>query len=380
MRKRKTKTKRVKIVRRHGHAPGTAPGTLVSHPDAQPTSIRLMAWGPDEIIEQEVTFIDQIKNVLGKWPVVWVIVEGLMDVDTINKLGELFSLHPLIMEDILNVHQRPKVEEYDQNLFIVSRGAQLIHDQLETEQISFVLGEGFVVSFQEIPSKRFNPVHQRIHKKLSGRIRFSKSDYLMYALLDTVIDSYFPVLERFSEDLDIYEDKVVLNPDREMIDCIHGVKGDLLHLRRMVWPMRDAVNALTRENEKIADETRVFLRDCYDHVVQIIDILESHKERSSDLINIYLSSISNKMNEIMKVLTIIATIFMPIGVVAGIYGMNFDKEKSPFNMPELGWYLGYPFSLGLMLIIALGFLLFFKRKGWLDGSDPSKKTDRNSKT
>ena len=357
----------LKIRRRKRSAPGTPPGTLVSHPDASPTTIDLVAYSADNIEERVVTDIEQIRGFLGRWPVIWIRVAGLGNIEMIHSLGELFSLHPLMLEDIINVHQRAKVEEYDKNLFIVTQCPRAHETHMQMEQTSLVLAGGVVLSFQEQPSSLFDPVSQRIQQRKGGRIRLSQADYLTYALLDTIIDGYFPILDQFSEALDHFEEKVIFNPDQIMINRIHGLKRDLLHLRRIAWPLRDAVNSLTREKAGVTESTRVYLRDCYDHVVNIIEILESHRERGSDLINIYLSSVSNKMNEVMKVLTIIATVFMPIGVVAGIYGMNFNSAASPYNMPELGWRFGYPFALGLMAAIAVGFMIFFRRRGWLGG-------------
>jgi magnesium transporter len=358
-------TRLLKTVKHRRNAPGTSPGTVVAHPEARPTKIRMMAYGPDAIIEQEVESVDRIKEFQNKWPVLWISVEGLKDVECLHQLGALFSLHPLMLEDIVSGHQRPKAEPYDSGLFIVARAALTLDDGIFLEQISLVLGEGFVLTFQESSSNQFEPVRQRIRKK-GGRIRKSRSDYLTYSLLDTIVDSFFPVLDKYNDRLDDYEDEVIEHPNRKMIDRIHGLKRDFLTLRRNVWPLRETLNTLIRERDSFTDDTQLFLRDSYDHVVQIIDILDSHQERGSDLINIYLSSLSNKMNEVMKVLTMIATIFMPLGFIAGVYGMNFDREKSPFNMPELSWYFGYPFALGLMAITAVLLLFYFKRKGWLN--------------
>jgi magnesium transporter len=372
MQKQPPRPSLLKLRRRRRSAPGTPPGTLVSHPDASPTTIQMVAYSPDDLTEHAIANVEQISGFLGGWPVLWIRVAGLGNIDIIHQLGELFSLHPLVLEDIINVHQRSKVEEYDRSLFIVTQCPSISNHHLVMEQTSLVLAGGVVLSFQEQPSSLFDPIVQRIRQRKGGRIRLSQADYLSYALIDTMVDSYFPILDQFSEALDHFEEKVIGQPDQVMINQIHGLKRDLLHLRRIAWPLRDAVNSLTREKAVISDSTRVYLRDCYDHVVHIIEILESHRERGSDLINIYLSSISNKMNEVMKVLTIIATVFMPIGVVAGIYGMNFDVTASPYNLPELGWRFGYPFALGLMGAIAVGFMIFFKRRGWLGGGKGRK--------
>ncbi|MFT4578933.1 MAG: magnesium transporter [Nitrospinales bacterium] len=365
MKDKPVSTRLLKIKKHRRHSPGTPPGTVVIHPDSKPTQIKIMAYGPEEIFEQEIEQPEQIKDFMNKWPLLWISVEGLKNIEWLNQLGSQFSLHPLTLEDIVNGHQRPKVEQYDNSLFIVTRAALHLQDEIVLEQISLVLGKGFVLSFQENPGNLFEPIRQRIRNKNEGRLRFSRPDYLTYALLDTVVDSFFPILDKYNDRLDTYEDEVIQHPNRKMISRIHGLKRDFLALRRAVWPLRDTLNTLIRERDLFTDDTQIFLRDSYDHVVQIIDILESHQERGSDLINIYLSSLSNKMNEIMKVLTMIATIFMPLGLIAGIYGMNFDREKSPLNMPELNWYFGYPFALGLMAVIATLFLFYFRRKGWL---------------
>ncbi|PIQ97968.1 MAG: magnesium and cobalt transport protein CorA, partial [Nitrospinae bacterium CG11_big_fil_rev_8_21_14_0_20_56_8] len=270
--------------------------------------------------------------------------------------------------DIVNVHQRPKIEEYDNYLFITTRLAQLKNGDLDLEQIGLILGRGFILSFEERATGCLDPVRDRIRKPLSNRVRLSSPDYLVYAMLDTIVDAIFPVLEKYSDQLDRLEEDVLSNPAPSLVNQIHRLKHDLILLIRLFWQQRESLNQLVKENEKFSNDTRVFLRDCHDHIFQIIDILETFRERASGLTDIYLSSLSNRMNEIIKVLTMIATIFMPLGFVAGLYGMNFDRGASPLNMPELGWYFGYPFALGLMVAIALGLILFFRRKGWLGDS------------
>ncbi len=358
--------------------PGTAPGTLITHEGTTPTRIRVMAYNQDRLEEKELDRVEDLRPYLDKWPVVWISVEGIKDVDKLNAIGEMFRLHPLVLEDVVNGNQRPKMEVYDSNLFVVVRAACVKEDQYSIKQLGLVLEKGVVLTFQESAHDLLDPVRNRIRQKSGGRLRLSRPDYLAYALLDVAVDSFFPVLDLYGDRLDGYEDRVIQEPDRSMIDLIHGAKRDFLALRRAVWPLRDLLNSLSREDDKFSADTCVYLRDCYDHSIQIIDILGTFQERSSDLLSIYLSSVSNKMNEIMKVLTIIATIFMPIGVVAGIYGMNFDAGKSPYNMPELGWYFGYPFALGLMVIVAVGFLLYFRWLGWLGGHGRVKENGNSS--
>jgi magnesium transporter len=305
-----------------------------------------------------------IRPFLEKWPVTWVNVEGLGDVETLRELGELFGLHRLSLEDVVNVHQRAKVDEYPDHQFIVARMPDT-GDSLGTEQVSFFLGERFLLTFQEKSGDCFDPIRDRIRGG-QGRIRRSGPDYLAYALLDSVIDAYFPVLEKHGERLESIEDEILSDPDSRTISRIHQIKRDLLNLRRIMWPQRGAVNALIRgESGLVTQETRVHLRDCYDHTIQLMDLLESYRELGSALMDLYLSIASNRMNEVMKVLTVIATIFIPLTFIAGIYGMNFDNEASPWNMPELNWYFGYPFCMGIMAVVALALVYFFWRKKWL---------------
>ncbi len=348
----------------HLKLPGTAPGTLIVPEQAPEPVVTVMAFNRDELTEKVIENPEEIKPFLKKGTIVWVNVDGLGDADLLKKLGEIFGLHTLALEDVLNVHHRPKVEEYDKEIFIITRMACLRNDVLDIEQVSFFLGKNFVVSFQERPGDCLEPVRERIRKG-GQRIRFMEADYLAYALLDAIVDGYFPVLEHFSERLNALEDVVVGNPDKQVVEQTHEIKRDLQVLRHGIWPLREALSRLSGDMPLIHDETKLFLRDCYDHVIQIIDILETYRERAAGLTDLYLSSLSNKMNEVMKVLTIIATIFMPLGFIAGLYGMNFDPDVSPLNMPELRWYFGYPFALGLMALFAAGLLIYFWRKGWI---------------
>jgi magnesium transporter len=349
--------------RRRRETLGVMPGTLIVDPSAQRSVIRVLAYGAEGFIEQDAKRPERVGEILHEWPVTWVNVDGLGDVETIRKLGEIFGLHRLSLEDVVNVHQRAKVEQYEEYVFVVARmPAQ--GENMETEQFSLVLGEGFVLTFQERVGDSFDLVRDRIRKNL-GLIRKRPQDYLAYTLLDAVVDSYFPVLERYGERLESIEQEVVAEPDKATITRIYQIKRDMMALRRAVWPLRDAINGLIRDaRQLVSDETRIYLRDCYDHTVQIIDMLETYRETASGLLDFYLSSLSNRMNEVMKVLTIIATIFIPLSFIAALYGMNFSSDTSPWNMPELRWYWGYPFALGLMAAVALGLLYFFRRKGW----------------
>jgi magnesium transporter len=345
--------------------PGTPPGTVIVHPEAAPPTIRVLAYGPTEVLEEKIVEVRRVRDFLDKQPVTWVDVEGLGDASTIHALGEVFGVHRLALEDIVTVHQRPKVEQYGEQLFIVARAVYL-GEQLDTEQVSLFVGKNFVLTFQEgRPGDCLEAIRERIRKR-GGRIRDAGHDYLAYALLDTIVDSYFPILEECGERLETLEDEILLRPQHDTVARIHGVKRDLLALRRAMWPQRETLNSLLRDETPVMTaETRLYLRDCYDHSVQILDLLETYRELGSDLIDMYLSMVSNRTNEIMRVLTVISVIFIPLTFIAGVYGMNFDTEKSFWNMPELKWYFGYPFALLLMLTVTLGQLIFFRRRGWL---------------
>jgi magnesium transporter len=315
--------------------------------------------------------LEDIRRIRSEQPITWVNVSGRGDVELIRRIGDIFGLHPLAMEDLMNLHHRPKVEEYEDHVFLVSQlfspGPDII-----TEQIALFLGKDFVLSFQETPGDCFGPLRERLRQG-KGRLRTAHADYLFYTLLDAIVDQFFPVLERYGESLENIEEQVVTAPGSQQIATLHDMKRGLLTIRRAIWPHREMLNAIIRdENPMIADETRIYFRDVYDHTINLMDIVETYREIASGLVDVYISSVSAKLNEIMKVLTIIATIFMPLSFVASVYGMNFDRSASPWNMPELGWGFGYLLSLVLMAGIATGLLLFFRLKGWLGERHPRK--------
>jgi len=345
--------------------PGTPPGTVIVHPEAAAPTIRVLAYGPNDVIEEKISAPERIREFFDKQPVFWVDIEGLGDAGTIHALGGIFSVHRLALEDIVALHQRPKVEQYGDHLFIVAR-AMYLGEHLESEQISLFVGKNSVLTFQEgRPGDCLEAIRERIRKK-GGRIRDAGHDYLAYALLDAIVDSYFPILETYGERLETLEDEILLHPEVDTVARIHSIKRDLLTLRRAMWPQREIFNALLRgESAVMTAETQLYMRDCYDHSVQILDLLETYRELGSDLIDMHLSMVSNRTNEIMRVLTVISVVFIPLTFIAGVYGMNFDTDKSLWNMPELKWYWGYPFALLLMLLVALGQMIFFRRRGWL---------------
>ncbi|MEQ8195170.1 MAG: magnesium/cobalt transporter CorA [Rhodospirillales bacterium] len=357
--------------------PGAPPGTLIADPAAQRPKITVIAYGEDALEEHAIAEPEELKNIAGRHAVTWIDVEGLGDVDTLNRLGEIFGIHRLALEDVINVYQRPKVEEYDDHLFVVTRMAQL-DGMLDTEQITLFLAANTVITFQEKPGDCFEPVRARLRQK-RGQIRTRRADYLAYALLDAVTDAYFPILEKYGERIEDIEARVIAKPDTNLIADIHGIKRDLLTLRRAVWPQREMINALARDTTPfIGEQTRIYLRDCYDHSVQLMDMVETYREIATGLTDIHLSSINTRLNEIMKVLTIIATIFIPLTFITGLYGMNFQTDKSPFNMPELSWYWGYPYALSLMAAVAGMLLIYFIRKGWIGGSRKRKRNRRHT--
>ncbi len=347
--------------------PGAAPGTLVVDPTAPKPVVKLMAYGPQDVTEAELKTLadlDKIPQILQQYPVTWVNVDGLGDAEVVARLGKIFGLHPLALEDVLNTHQRAKVEQYGDHLFIVARMIEG-GTELETDQLGMFLGKRFVVSFQHRVGDCLDPLREAIRGG-RGIVRSSGPDYLAYAVLDSVVDSYFPLLEKFGEEIEALEETIMGRPERGIIRRAHLVKSKLLTLRRAIWPLRDALHVLVRDPTTIIQEsTRVYLRDCSDHTFQIMDLVETYRELASDLLGLYHSSLSNRMNEVMQVLTVIATIFIPLTFIVGVYGMNFDTTVSPWNMPELKWYWGYPAIWAVMLAIAGGMLLFFRRKGWL---------------
>jgi magnesium transporter len=346
--------------------PGSRPGTVVIEPGAQATTVRAMAYDKDRVVEKEIRNpARELPALMEEWPVVWVDVVGLGTEATLRALADIFHIHPLALEDVVHVHQRAKVDAYEDNLYCVLRIPDPTTEQL-TEQLSLFLGRNYVVTFQERSGDGFNLVRaglRRVHSVTRHSIR---PDYLAYRLIDAAIDAYFPVLEAIGDHLDRLDEQAIAVDGGAAFMELHGVRRELLMLRRAIWPIRDAVSMLRAEvSPFVADATRVYLRDCYDHAVQLIDLLESYREIAGDVRDYYLSSISNRMNEIMKTLTVIATIFLPLGFIAGVYGMNFRPSASPWNMPELNWSYGYPFALALMAAVAAGMLFYFARRGWL---------------
>jgi len=351
----------------HEPPPASPPGTLVVESTVRP-KIVVIDYDKEVVVEKEIESFERCIEYLqdDRPSITWVDVRGIGHKETFERMGEIFKVHPLALEDMVNVPQRPKADAYANQHLIIARMAQ-VDDRgcLRTEQLAILFGEGYVLTIQEEAAwDVIETVRDRIRKG-RGTIRERGADYLAYTVLDAVIDGFFPVLERVGERIEEIELDVA-QARRPMSREIHDIKRELLTLRRAIWPQRDLINALLREESPLlSKETRLHLRDTYDHAVQVMDMVETFREITSGLMDLYLSGVSNKMNEIMKVLTIISTIFLPITAIAGVYGMNFHHESSPYNMPELDWRYGYPYVLVVMFASVVGLLWFYWRKGWI---------------
>jgi len=342
---------------------GMAPGTLVHIGDRKLETARITVfdYNADSYEEKQVDTIEECFSLKTTPTVSWINIDGLHDIPLIEKTGEHFGIHPLTLEDALNTGQRPKFEDMETSLFVVLKMLSFDDQRqaVQTEQVSIVLGPNYVISFQEDIGDVFEPVRDRI-RNAKGRVRKMGCDYLLYTLLDAVVDNYFLVLEKMGEKIETLEEGLVGEPTEESLTEIYHLKREMIYLRKSVWPLRELISGIERsESELITDATGVYLRDVYDHTIQVIDTVETFRDMVTGMLDLYLSSISNRMNAVMKVLTIIATIFIPLTFVAGIYGMNFKY------MPELEWKWGYLAVWGVMLLMGLCMLIYFKKKRWL---------------
>ncbi len=348
-------------LRRLSKKAGLAPGTLVftGAEKTDKVTIRVLDYDEEDFKEIQVENIEDIMPLKETDTVTWVDIRGLQDISVIEKLGRMFSIHPLVLEDVVHPIQRPKMEEFDTYIFFVLRMFYFDNENIVEEQISIILGENYVITFQERPGDVFDPIRERIRSG-TFRIRKSKSDYLLYSLIDAIVDNYFIILEKIGDTTEDIEDDLLANPSQDTLLEIQGLKRKIITLRRAIWPLREVMNGLDRtESDLVIQATKIYVRDVYDHTIQVIDTIENYREILSSMLDIYLSSLSNSMNLVMKTLTIIATIFMPLTFVAGIYGMNF------VYMPELKWKFGYLFVWVIISIISLIMYAYFKRKKWL---------------
>lgn len=352
-----------RIIKERSRKVGLPPGTLVhiGEKSGREIGIRVLDYGPDRCEEKEISGLQECFYFADPQVVSWIDVEGLHEVELIQQLGDCQGFNPLMLEDIVNTDQRPKLEDFDDYLYIVIK---MLHERdnggIAVEQVSLVVGANFVISFQEgLEGDAFGPLRERI-KSGKGKIRTMGSDYLAYSLIDAVVDGYFGVLERVGERIEELEEEVVASPSPETVRGIHRLKREMIVLRKALWPLREVIGALERrESPLVSEPVTLYLRDVYDHTIQAIDAVEAYRDLLAGLLDVYLSSLSARMNEIMKFLTIVGTIFIPLTFIAGVYGMNFQ------NMPELHWRWGYFASLLLMFAVSVVMLIYFKRKKWL---------------
>ena len=354
-------------LKRATREPGMTPGTLVIEPSWPKPVIQVMAYGPDQYLEKRLNDIHELDELIGKYRVLWINVDGLGDESVIRYFGQLFKLHPLALEDVVSLRQRSKVDDYETNLYTAMKMLSIQDGKLFAEQVSFFLGPDFVLTFQEVEGDCLDPVRERIRKK-GGMVCNMTADYLLYSLIDAIIDAYFPLLETYDSRLDDMEEIILDHPDAATVALLFEVKRDLMKLRRTLWPVREMAGALVHSTSPlITPATRVYLRDCQDHAIRLLDLAETCRELDSSLMDFYLSTVSNSLNEIMKILTIISTIFIPLTFIAGVYGMNFR------HMPELETRNGYFIVLGVMAVLGLGMFAWFIHKGWLT---PKRKSRR----
>ncbi len=352
-----------RFIKRISKKAGLSPGTLVhiGKKKIEKARIRIIDYDESQLNEKEAKKIEECFPFKEKPTVTWINIDGLHEVDIIEKIGKHFDVHPLVLEDIVNTGQRPKMEDFDSYLFVVLKMLHYNQEEGEigAEQVSLILGSNFVISFQETEGDVFNSIRERI-RNAKGRIRKMGADYLAYALVDAIVDSYFIILEKLGEEIESAEEELVTNPAPETLQTIHNLKREMILLRKSVWPLRELISGLERgESSLIQKSTVIYLRDVYDHTIQVIDTIETYRDMLAGMLDIYLSSISNRMNAVMKVLTIIATIFIPLTFIAGIYGMNFKF------MPELEWRWGYFGILAIMAVVAVYMVIFFRKKKWL---------------
>jgi magnesium transporter len=353
----------VRLFKKSNKPIGTAPGALihVGEQKVKQVTTSLLHYSPEHLTEKEPAAITEFSQFQNQDGISWFNINGIHDVNYIGQLGENNSIHPLTLEDIVNTRQRPKIEDYEDYLYLVFKMLSFDNqtEVIKSEQISLIVGDGFVISIQEVEGDLFNPVRERIRRG-KGRIRKAGCSYLAYALIDAVVDHYFVILENLGEKIEGLEQDLMDNPSESLLESIHRLKREMILFRKQVWPMREMVNRLIKtESPLIHDSTGIFYSDVYDHVVQVTDTIESFRDILSGMLDLYLSTISNRMNEVMKMLTIMATIFIPLTFIAGIYGMNFEF------MPELRMKYGYFIALGVMAAMGAGMVIYFKNKKWL---------------
>lgn len=358
-----------RLTNRISRTVGRIPGDLIHVGDrkTEKVLISVIDYDAGSVREKSVSDIAEVIPFRDAPTITWVNIDGLHDTGLIERVGEYFSVHSLTLEDIVNTGQRPKYEDFEKHIFIVLKMFTFDENSegIDFEQMSLILGSNFVISIQEKEGDVFNPLRERIRNG-KGRIRKMGADYLAYSILDAVVDNYFVILERIGDKIEEMDEELIKDPRPQILQSIQDLKRSAIYLRKSIWPLREVVNGLARSESKLVKKpTHIFLRDLYDHTIQVIDTIETFRDMVSGMLDIYLSSVSNKMNEIMKVLTIFAAIFIPLTFIVGIYGMNFDPAASKWNMPELHWRFGYLGIWVIMLIVTGLMLFYFKRKKWI---------------
>ncbi|MHB1253851.1 MAG: magnesium/cobalt transporter CorA [Candidatus Humimicrobiaceae bacterium] len=341
---------------------GMPAGSLIhiGEKKVEKVKIKLIDYGITEYTEQDIENIEQCFPYKDDHTITWINIDGIHETDIMEKLGDCFGFHPLILEDILNTQQRPKIEDFNDYIYFVLKMIDYNYktNTISLEQVSIILGKNYVISLQERPLEIYEPIRSRI-KNDKSKIRNTGSDYLVYLLIDSIIDNYFSVLEKIGEKIEHVENKLVSNPAQKTLKTIYDLKRNMLYMRKSTWPLREIISRLERgEISLINDSTRIYIRDIYDHIIQVIDTIETFRDMLSGMVDIYLSSMSHRLNEVMKILTIISTIFIPITFIASIYGMNFRF------MPEISWKWGYLIVWAIILFIIIYMVIYFKRKKW----------------
>lgn len=349
------------------HKTGMIPGipVYVGDQKAQKTSITAVSYDAKKITKRKIKNIEECKDLEKQQGMIWLNITGLSNSKLIAEIGKLYKLHPLIIEDVLNTEQRPKLDIFANYIFLTMKRYDYDAGQnaLAEEQISLVFGKNFLITFQETSTDTFENIYARL-KNPDAKLRQKGVDYLAHALIDITVDSYFSIIEQVGDYLEDIEEKLVTNPNPKQLKDIHALKREMIFLRRAVWPLREVISGMQRStSDLIAEDTAIYLKDIYDHTIQVIDTVETYRDLLSGMLDLYISTTSNRMNEIMKVLTVFASIFIPLTFITGLYGMNFSTA-SHFNMPELGWKYGYFFALGLMGAVAIAMAIFFKRRKW----------------
>jgi len=352
-----------KLVKKKSKKVGLPPGSIVhiGNKRAEKTKITIVDYNEEQFQEKEVKTVKECCPYKEKPTITWINIDGVHEEKIIEELGKIYNFHPLILEDIVDTDQRPKIKDFGDYIFIILKMHYYDkeNNEIKIEQVSLIFGKNYVISFQEREGDVFDSIRERIRNNI-GRIRKARADYLIYVLMDAIIDNYFTILEKLGEETEDLEAKVIKDPVPANLQIIYKLKSELIFLRKSVWPLREVISILEKGESVLIDKsTNIYLRDIYGHTIQVMDTVETLRDVISGTLDVYLSSVSNKMNEIMKVLTIIATIFIPLTFIAGVYGMNFQY------MPELKWVWAYPLILSVMLIIGIVMVIFFKRRKWM---------------